>query len=92
MHPEIKQYYKVKTVSHKADGNIKVIDTKGNTFKILRSTAPFLKVGDVFEGKPAIDMMTQTQSLVVVKLLTEDDVEVMVANFPPKPPEDIKTP
>lgn len=92
MHPELKEYFKVKMVSHKQDGNIKVVDTKGNVFKIPRSTAPFLRVGDVFQGKPAIDMLSNAQTLVVIKLLTDSDSEVIIAAFPPKSPEAIRTP
>jgi len=92
MQPDLKQYFKVKMVSHKQDGNIKVVDTKGNVFKIPRPTAPFLRVGDVFQGKPALDMASNAQTLVVIKLLTELDSDVMIATFPPKSPEAIRTP
>lgn len=92
MHPDIKQYFKVKAVSHKPDGNIKLIDTQGNSYKILKATAPYLKVGDVFQGKPALDLATNSQSIVVIKLLTDDDTEVIVATFPPNTPQEIQTP
>lgn len=88
----IKQYFKVRSVSHKPEGNIRLWDNKGNSYKIIRETAPFLKVGDVFEGKPVIDMKTNTPTVVVIRLLTEEDSDVIVHTFPPKPPQDIKTP
>lgn len=92
MHPDIPQYFKVKSVSHKPDGNIKLVDTKGNTYKIIKESAPFLKIGDVFHGKPAIDMATNSHSVVVIKLLTDDDPEVKVMTFPPNTPQEIETP
>ena len=92
MHPDIKQYFKVKSVSHKPDGNIRLIDTFGNQYKIIKEQAPYLKVGDVFQGRPVTDMKTGEPTIAVIKLLTDDDTEVKVISFTPQTPQEIVTP
>lgn len=92
MHPDIKQYFKVKSVSHKPDGNIRLVDTLGNQYKIIKEHASFLKVGDVFQGRHVTDMKTGEPTIAVIKLLTDDDTEVKVISFPPNTPQEIVTP
>lgn len=89
---EIKQYFKVKMISIKKDGIIKVIDKDRNEYKMERMRYPFLRMRDVFEGQVVTDMTNGMTTVLYKKLLTDDDNEVIVATFPPKTPEEIKTP